>query len=501
MKKRLADVCPQKEKCKKLRRCRPCCEAVGFDVADAIERLIGDGLDFRVCKLYGWKKKDVNVYENSYPILGEYLSKEKKVVLYVKNIDVACKDWPTYNGVLPTYIHELFHAFFHYVTEQKHAGYNSVREIEESMVEFSTLVFLGFMKKEHAYEWCDIFDWAYNEIGKKQKAVGDLPAYGFGRYLFDSIPENEAFDWINKYSERLGYIDEEDELVKQYKQMVYPCYPAEPEKCKKLLKKILFETSNKPVMTLPCRGNRNRIKLPADFINEWDSIIQKWMSNPNVLSQFVGKSKDLSINHLPEPYYGDMTNCSIVMINLNPGVGMDYQDWHNKDVPGTDVNRAKVNKYSGYAMPFPLLSGNTPSSNWWKSRNAWMNRILRSKGIETDKKPFAIELCPLHSKKFKITNPTKYVKGISNPKIDVIEVIKYAITFSDAKIGLAVGKSIYRLLMDNGFCETSSYYHVLDSCREYHIVENDGVRVLCTWAQGSNSAPADRFSGFEKSII
>ncbi len=269
LKKRLADVCPQKEKCKELRRCRPCCEAVGVDVADAIERLIGDGLDFRICKLYGWKKKDGNVYENSYPVLGEYLSKEKKVVLYVYNIDDACGE-PTYNGVLSTYIHELFHAYFHYVTEQKQAEYNYIKEIEEAMTEFSTLVFIRFMKNELSGEWYDIFDWASESIGKKQNKIGALPAYGFGRYLFDNIPEDEAFDWINKYAERLGYIDEEDELVKQYKQMIYPCYPTEPGKCLELLRKILFETKNKSIEPRNVKGNLQKNMKNEAII---DSII------------------------------------------------------------------------------------------------------------------------------------------------------------------------------------------------------------------------------------
>ena len=208
--------------------------------------------------LYGWNK-DGDEFWHTYPLLGKYLWKEKQVVLYVKNIDDACGEEPTYKGVLSTYIHELFHAFFHYVTEQKQAEYNYIREIEEAMAEFSTLVFLRLMKQEDTLDgWHDVFDWAFNEIGKKQQSVGNLSAYGFGRYLFDSIRENEAFDWINKYAERLGCIDEEDELVKQYKQMVCPCYPTEPDKCLELLRKILFETDNKPIKPRDVNVNRNR---------------------------------------------------------------------------------------------------------------------------------------------------------------------------------------------------------------------------------------------------
>ena len=195
--------------------------------------------------LTGWEKED-DIYKTSYKILGEYLPNKKKVVLYVNNIG----EKPTFKGVLPTYIHELFHVYFHYVTEQKQAEYNCIREIEEAMTEFSTLVFLRMMKNEYSYEWCDIYEWAVNEIGKKQNTVGNLSAYGFGRCLFDKIPEKEAFNWINKYAERLGYIDGEDELVKQYKQMVCPCYPTEPNKCLELLRKILFETNNKTIK--PC---------------------------------------------------------------------------------------------------------------------------------------------------------------------------------------------------------------------------------------------------------
>lgn len=95
--------------------------------------------------LHGWKKEGV-VYKHSYPILGEYLPDLKKVVLYKDNIDDVCGK-PTYNGVLSTYIHELFHAYFHYFTEQKKATHNYIREVEEAMTEFSTLVFLRVMEK------------------------------------------------------------------------------------------------------------------------------------------------------------------------------------------------------------------------------------------------------------------------------------------------------------------------------------------------------------------
>ena len=231
--------------------------------------------------LQGWKKEEgSDKYTYSYPLLGEYLHGLKKVVLYKNNIDDACGE-PTYNGILSTYIHELFHAYFHYFTENHNkAKYNYIKEIEEAMTEFSTLMFLRVMEKtENKYsdEWSEIFEWTKESIGKKQKTAGDLPAYGFGRYLFDNIPEDEACDWINKYAERLGYIDEKDKLVKQYKQMIYPCYPTDPDKCLELLRKILFETKNKPIKPRKIKKNTDGMDglVLVDYTPPYDSFVWK----------------------------------------------------------------------------------------------------------------------------------------------------------------------------------------------------------------------------------
>ena len=239
---------------------------------------------------------------------------------------------------------------------------------------------------------------------------------------------------------------------------------------------------------------------PADYINEWDSIIDNWMKDPNVLTPL--REGNLSEKHLPEPYYGDIDNCSIVIINLNPGEGMDYQHWNNRMKQGTDINEAMHKKYSGFAKSFPLLNGNTPSAEWWKQRRIrWISRILEIMGIKTDKNPFAIELCPLHSKDFKI-NALNYVDHLKkvNPKLDVIEVIKIAIKSSDAKIGLATGKPIYELLSTKGFKDIKKG-SIPDNCREYRIVEKDEVRILCTWYQGGHYAPGAKFIKIEKSLL
>ena len=308
LKKRIAKNCPKKELC----------------VRCSIDK--GD------CRLlHGWKKEG-DVFRHSYPLLGEYLPDLKKVVLYKDNIDYACGE-PTYNGVLSTYIHELFHAYFHYVTEQKQAKRNYIREIEEALTEFSTLAFLRVMEKMYGDEWSDIFEWTMKSIGEKQETVGDLPAYGFGRYLFDNIPENEAFDWINKYAERLGYIDKADELVKQYKQMVCPCYPTEPDKCLKLLRKILFETKKVPMKSQGASSiviannpwlNISWKKTIADcdknyFVNRYCSPIGFVNQiNKNDSKKDPQKRIEMTFDCLPEPFSGDI-NSPVYCLNMNPG--------------------------------------------------------------------------------------------------------------------------------------------------------------------------------------
>ena len=246
------------------------------------------------------------------------------------------------------------------------------------------------------------------------------------------------------------------------------------------------------------------------YYAEWDIIIQDWMASPSSISPLFCNRKKLSVDYLPEPYYGDMDDCSIVMINLNPGTGLPSQQWSNQNHVGTEVYEAKDKGYGAYARPFHYLDDPYPyqgvvAASWWTSRKAWMDRILGNLPCVSEKskkkRPFAIELCPFHSPKFGISNPNGYVSqfGAHNPKIDVIEAIYYAIRHSDSKLGLAVGRPIYEALVASGFLCISST--TVGKTRQYKLVENQGVRILCTWAQGSNKAPAAIWARDEKKIL
>ena len=151
------------------------------------------------------------------------------------------------------------------------------------------------------------------------------------------------------------------------------------------------------------------------------------------------------------------------------------------------------------------------SINWWRSRLEWINHILtvREKmSIPIDrknKKPFAIELVPLHSKSFKVSKAAEYLK---NKYPAILRAIEYAITKSDAKMGLAIGKPIYDTLTDTQFGYTDITLEQDEQPepnikRFYHVLEKkNGPKILCTWSSGSNKAPADNpFWQHEERII
>lgn len=181
------------------------------------------------------------------PLLGEYIPEEKKVVLYENNInDAHGGDKDLYSCVvLYTYIHEMFHAAHHEAAYTDGRLYDTIREIEEAITEFSTLVFLKEMTsdspKADSSKWEETFNWALKTIKEKQWCLGSLPAYGFGYYLYDKLSEDESISWIKTYNQKVGVIDKKNRYVKWYQQMLNPVYPHRNEKlCMELLHSILF---------------------------------------------------------------------------------------------------------------------------------------------------------------------------------------------------------------------------------------------------------------------
>ena len=141
-----------------------------------------------------------------------------------------------------TLLHEMFHAYFHYVTtEQGKCSYNYIFEIEEAMTEFCSLVCLQDMSFKDP-TWRDVFDDAVDNIREWQNNVGKLAAYGFGAYLFDNLKEeSDRYNLINSYIKKLGHINEKDSKVKEYCEKIHLSKYVQDNQdlCLKLLKEIL----------------------------------------------------------------------------------------------------------------------------------------------------------------------------------------------------------------------------------------------------------------------
>lgn len=140
-------------------------------------------------------------------LLGLYNPGEKAIYLFKENISSLCE-------LVSTYVHEMFHAF--YATE------NTIPEIEEPIVEASTLSFLESCKSADT-QLETIFDDAKMHVQRKKYTLG-IGYYGFGSYLHD----NQSLDWMAQYKGN-GF-DRNSNLVAEYRKQFDMLYPFGQEK-------------------------------------------------------------------------------------------------------------------------------------------------------------------------------------------------------------------------------------------------------------------------------
>lgn len=176
--------------------------------------------------------------------LGEFIGKEKKVIpgmgitvnkgsvlyLYLDNIDNAANindEYATRESILiTTFVHEMIHAWIFFACGEKECN---VREIEEAMVEFATLLFLKQISQVNV-EFELILQWAERSNRQKQAVIGRLAAYGYGYYLYSMHfkDEQQVIKLFMAYSRNSGLI-EPSPRVKHIITMLYPIYPFERE--------------------------------------------------------------------------------------------------------------------------------------------------------------------------------------------------------------------------------------------------------------------------------
>ena len=162
---------------------------------------------------------------------GEYNTKDDKIILYI-----AAPQQYDSNILLSTLVHELFHAFYH-----KHKSYSTIREIDEAMVEFSMLSYLKHLaRKESSLQ--RLLEAAMDSVEEKKYGMGEIPAYGFGYYLYNHC--GKPSEWIAAYYDKIGNIDSLDADVNEYVNSLNPSYTSDEKKTYDSLSRILFGKAN-----------------------------------------------------------------------------------------------------------------------------------------------------------------------------------------------------------------------------------------------------------------
>ena len=174
------------------------------------------------------KMEDIikNKGEMVIPLLGSFSSDEKKVYLYLKNIERVKGKAKLTEPLITTFIHEMFHAWNYFVCNEKD---RTVKEIDEAMVEFATLYFLKQISLVHN-EFDQILKWAEENVRNKQESSGSIAAYGYGYYLYSLANKNEShvLGLLVAYIRKSGLIAP-SALVDLIKAKLSPAYPHSEE--------------------------------------------------------------------------------------------------------------------------------------------------------------------------------------------------------------------------------------------------------------------------------
>jgi hypothetical protein len=278
------------------------------------------------------------------------------------------------------------------------------------------------------------------------------------------------------------------------------------------------------------------------YLTKWNTFFEEWKKNPEVTfnedkvwSQHKGKVKTdakkketkLDYGLLPQPYLGDITNHSVITLNLNP-----CRTKQEKSVSEFKENLGKfssASNYHEYAKDFP-----TYDISFWQDQANWFKRIFKERlEFDIEKKPFAIEICPWNSESWLALKINEEMVNYLNEH--VFNVIEKAIKYSDFKIVFSVGKAYYDLFNHNSdFIKIEEFtksqnngtlnFHSDDQDRKSKIEsiwpqkqdknsttryvnrsfsfwKKNNITYVNTWGPGSNKPPGRDFIELESEFI
>ena len=264
------------------------------------------------------------------------------------------------------------------------------------------------------------------------------------------------------------------------------------------------------------------------FIDYWDDVICQWFSgNIESKQQLFLNETSLKLNpeHMPEPYWGDPENCSIVIANYNPGGGADRNrhTWREcAYCPESFINQVKQNGYSNVVRGFPIIDNPNaiydPLNNgvcwwqeyggrgWWLKKMKWLDENILKLYPQDNlkKKPFAIEFCAWHS----VNWPSNACQSLYHKNKRVgpfinrlfIKALVDAVHNSETKLGVCVGSQFYHLfdaMLKCSICvQHVSSQKTTNSKINLHLFRIDGANILVLWGKGRNRYP----NGMQKEI-
>lgn len=273
-----------------------------------------------------------------------------------------------------------------------------------------------------------------------------------------------------------------------------------------------------------------------DYLRYWDEVFAYWVKNGDIPScEAYWDAEKIGLFHalMPEPYIGDPYNCSLVIMNYNPGAA-DYdlatekgREEYRKDAVHHSAldnpdsmchhyahnyrERVAAGGYLGGGVdPMYDNSGLTAAGKkWWKRRLKWIHELAP----KSNKLPFAIELCGWHSHNWKGIKFTEEL--LRTLKTIMAPAIEEAIRNSDLGVGLCVGAQwSWAILPAFGYKDVTGEvmgipdYHrgwkPLGGQRNYCILCNDnGTFIINTWlSKGFGmSIPAEKFRCKENEML
>ena len=246
--------------------------------------------------------------------------------------------------------------------------------------------------------------------------------------------------------------------------------------------------------------DKQKFDLESDFINYWNDVVRIWLGrmpktcqstlapistnrNNRIGENIYKDSFSVDIEdeqmrffqhdklrgllcpaHMPEPYWGDPENCSIVIVDYNPGGGEDMSLHTYKGTigngqypPNTMIKYVNDNSYSQLAKDFPIwkkeLSKNKTwlgsyggRDKFWLKKKKWAQHLVNNcvgEGIVDVEKcpPFAIELCGWHSPNWpNNTDVFKNDKDLRNTvSLRFVQPLLKAIENSKSQLAICIG--------------------------------------------------------------